>query len=286
MSADVTIVIPTRERADYLRVALHSVLASAAEAAVAGITTRVLVVDDASPTDATRRLCGELGVDCERIEVHSGQNDPAAAIVRGVSLVDGTWYSLFGDDDVMLPRFIRAHVEALRSGPGADVCSSAYLRTDAELRTTQEKILPQASLGDLLEGRVTINDGAMTRTDLTRDLPWDPTLAQQVLFPIWCELLFRGARFTRLVEPTFLYRRHVENISDRVGEAEVALRMMLAARYLALVLEQDGTLPAPATGPASAAVGQPGPPSRPTPKQVPPRWRRAASRLKRAVRRH
>ena len=277
MSADVTIIIPTRERVDFLRITLHSVLASAAEAAVAGITTRVLVVDDASPTDATRRLCDELGVDCSRIEVHSGQNDPAAAIVRGVSLVEGTWYSLFGDDDLMLPRFIRAHVEALRSGDGADVCSSAYLRTDAELKVTQETVLPLASLGDLLEGRMTINDGAMTRAELTHDLPWDPTLAQQVLFPIWCELLFRGARFTRLVEPTFLYRRHAANISDRVGEAERARRMGMAAEYRTRVLARDGTLPAPTARPTPIVAG--------APKPARPLFRRVGSRLRRAVRR-
>lgn len=267
---DVTIVIPTRERVDYLRIALHSVLASAAEAALEGISTRVLVVDDASPTDATRRLCAELGVDCERIAVHSGQRNPAAAIVLGVARVESTWYSLFGDDDVMLPRFIRAHVEQLRAG--ADVCTSSFLRTDANLVTTREVTLPEPALGDLLANAMTVNDGAMTRTELVRDVRWDAGLAQQLLLPVWLELLYRGARFARLTEPTFLYRRHDANVSDLVDEAELAMRRPIVDEYRARVLARDGVIPPP-TPKAPAPFAGPSAPA----------WRRAAGRAKRSL---
>lgn len=261
---DVTIVVPTRERTGYLRVALHSILASAAEAAVAGITTRVLVIDDASPTDATRRLCAELGVAYDRIEVHSGQANPAAAICRGVAQVDSTWFSLFGDDDVMLPRFIPLHVEALRAG--ADVCTSPFHFTDGRLRQRKRMNLPPARLGDLLADRITVNDGAMTTTALVRDLRWDPSLAQTVLMPVWLELLYRGARFALLEEPTFLYRRHDGNVSDRVDPVEARFRAELVAEYRARVVARDGRVPPP------------------TPDTV-PAWRRTARRVRDLVRR-
>ncbi len=267
---DVTIVIQTRERVDYLRIALHSVLASAAEAAIVGITTRVLVADDASPTDATQRLCVELGVDCERIAVHSGQKNPAAAIVLGVATVESTWYSLFGDDDVMLPRFIPAHVEQLRAG--ADVCTSSFLRTDANLVTTREVTLPEPALGDLLANAMTINDGAMTRTELVRDVRWDAGLAQQLLLPVWLELLYRGARFARLTEPTFLYRRHDANVSDLVDAQELALRQPIVDEYRARVLARDGVIPAS----TPKARGRTDSPSGPA-------WRRAAGRARRSL---
>jgi glycosyltransferase involved in cell wall biosynthesis len=240
---DVTIVIPTRERPSYLRATLHSVLTSAAEARLRDIETRVLVIDDASPTDSTTRLARELGVDYHRIPVHDGRNNPATAIATGVGLVESRYYSVFGDDDIMLPRFIGAQVAALEAGH--DVCTASFLRTDAELRTVREVILPEPAIGDLLAGRITINDGAMTRTDLARGLAWDPGLDQQIFYPIWLELLFRGARFTRLVEPLFLYRRHTENVSDQLDDRDAEQRSEIRNRYRAAVLARDGAIPGP-----------------------------------------
>jgi glycosyltransferase involved in cell wall biosynthesis len=276
MTPTVTIVIPTRERPDYLRASLHSVLASAAEAALIGIETRVLVVDDASPTDSTRRLAAELGVACHRIETHDGRNNPASAIARGVSLVETEYLSVFGDDDIMLPRFIAAHVEALETG--YDVCTTAFLHTDARLRTTREVILPEPALGDLLAGRITINDGAMTRSRLVRELPWDPTLDQVIFYPIWLELLFTGARFTRLTEPTFLYRRHSDNVSDRLDTHDAELRAAIRERYAARVLARDGAIPPP-----SVPARGPGPPPAPRPPSATARGRTFVRRAKAAL---
>jgi glycosyltransferase involved in cell wall biosynthesis len=274
---DVTVVIPTRERPDYLRVTLHSILASAAEAAVQGVTTRILVVDDASPTDSTLRLASELGVDYHRISVHDGRNNPASAIAKGVSLVESRFYSVFGDDDVMLPRFIGAHVAALDAG--YDVCTTAFVRTDADLRPIREVTLPDAQIGDLLAGRITINDGAMTRTELVRDLPWDPDLEQVIFYPIWLELLFRGARFARLSEPLFLYRRHDGNVSDQLNEHDAELRTRVREQYRELVLGRDGVVPEPTRSvPASPTIS-------PKPAAASPSLRRLAGRLRMRIRR-
>jgi glycosyltransferase involved in cell wall biosynthesis len=273
---DVTIVIPTRERPDYLRATLHSVLASAAEARIQGVETRVLVVDDASPSESTSLLARELGVDYHRITVHDGRNNPATAIATGVGLVESRYYSVFGDDDIMLPRFIGAQVTALEAGH--DVCTASYIRTDADLRTVREVILPDPVLGDLLAGQITINDGAMTRTELVRGLPWDPSLGQVIFYPIWLELLFRGSRFTRLVEPLFLYRRHTRNISDRLDDHDALLRAEIRDRYMAATLARDGAIPGP-----TAAVQTPAKAVRTTVRR--PLWRRVASRLRGRLRR-
>ena len=277
---DVTIVIPTRERPDYLRATLHSVLASAAEAHLRGITTRILVVDDASPTDSTRLLAEELGVDYHRIAVHDGRNNPASAIATGVGLVDSRFYSVFGDDDIMLSRYIVAQVAELEAGH--DVCTASFIRTDAELRPVREVTLPEPALGDLLAGRMTINDGAMTRTELVRNLPWDPDLDQVIFYPIWLELLIGGARFSRLVEPLFLYRRHDANVSDHLGERDAGLRAQVRDHYAALVQARDGAIPSPTTTPtvtpAATASLPAGAPRAARPGAVRPLWRRVAAR--------
>jgi len=269
----VTVIIPTRERPELLRTTLHSILTSATEAERHGITTRVLVVDDASSTDGTRRLAKELSVDYARIDIHNGRNNPAAAIAKGVGLVDSEFFTIFGDDDIMLPRFIGAHMAALAQG--YDVCASAYLWTDDALRTVRDVRLPEANIGDLLAGRITINDGAMTRVELVRDMVWDPTLDQVILYPIWLGLLYGGARFTRLDEPTFLYRRHQTNVSDRRDPTDAGKRQAVQEQYRELVLARDGTIPPPLPVPQAAAAQR---------RTRPIFWRRVLRRLRASAR--
>ena len=271
----VTIVVPTRERPALLRTTLHSILASAAEAEGHGVRTRVLVIDDASPTDATHSVATRLRVDYHRNPVHDGRDNPASAIALGIRLVETPYYALFGDDDIMLPRYVRLHVEALERGN--DVVSTAFVRTDADLRPVRESIPDTAHLGDLLAGRIMINDGSMVRTELVRDLPWDPDLEQQILYPIWLELMIRGCRFHLLDEPTFLYRRHFENVSDRRDERDKELRRQIQERYRAMLLDQHRPIPQPRPRPVRPGAHRTG--------ARPPRplWRRALSRLRRAI---
>ena len=162
--ADVTVVIPTRNRAALLRTTLHSIQVAADEALRAGWTTHVLVVDDCSDGTATRDVCAAAGVEWCRIEVHDGRNNPAAAIVLGVAASRSRYTMLFGDDDIMLPRHLVAHLEVTEGT--YDLCSGSFHVTDAALRQLSTVVLPQPDVADLLEDRVTINDGALVRTEM------------------------------------------------------------------------------------------------------------------------
>lgn len=270
----VTVVIPTRDRTHLLRVTLHSVLAAVAEAEMVGIGARVLVVDDAPTTSGTRQLAGELGVDYELIEEHDGRDNPASAIIRGVAAVRTPYLTIFGDDDIMLPRFLRAHVERLQEG--YDLCSGSMTLVDGDLVPVTTRVLAEPHLGDLLAGSMMINDGAMVRTELVQRASWDPTLDQVVLYPVWLEVLIGGARTTTLSEPTWWYRRHRANISSDLGERDRHNRTMIRQRYTAMLLERDGVLPEPRVAPAMPAAPTPAPtPAIPAPPQPPSRsWLR------------
>jgi len=229
----ITVIVPTRERVDLLRTTLHSILASSAEAERHGISARVLVVDDASPTDRTAKLASDLGADYVRIDVNDGRNNPAAAIVYGVSLVTTRYYTLLGDDDLLLPRYVRLTVEALEAG--YDLCSTSFSYVDEDLRITGDRVLPPPDLEKLLAGQIMINDSAGVRTDLAKGLSWDANLDQVVLYPIWLELLIGGARSTTINEPTWLYRRHAGSISTEEGARDEAKRSAVQAKYRALL---------------------------------------------------
>jgi glycosyltransferase involved in cell wall biosynthesis len=239
---DVTVVIPTRNRADLLSTTLHSIQVAADEARRAGWTTHVLVVDDCSDDTSTRDVCAAAGAECVRIEEHDGRNNPASAIVLGVANARSRFIMLFGDDDIMLPRHLVAHLEVAESG--YDLCSGSYHLTDADLRVVSTAVLPQPTIEDLLDGRVTINDGALVRTDLFQAGPWDPTLDQVVILPVWLTLMTQGVRATTIAEPTWLYRRHHANISDALPPEDREQRSRVIDVFRQAYLDRGERVPA------------------------------------------
>lgn len=240
--SDVTVVIPTRNRADLLTTTLHSIQVAADEARRAGWSTHVLVVDDCSDGTQTLDVCASAGVECVRIEEHDGRNNPASAIVLGVAVARSRFTMLFGDDDIMLPRHLVAHLEVAESG--YDLCSGSYHLADAALRHLTTAVLPQPTLEDLLDGLVTINDGALVRTELFQAGPWDPTLDQVVILPVWLTLMTQGIKATSIAEPTWLYRRHDENISDSLPPEDRSQRAQVIESFRRAYQDRGERVPA------------------------------------------
>jgi glycosyltransferase involved in cell wall biosynthesis len=271
---DVTIVVTTFDRAGWLEASLHSILASAAIARLDGTTTRVLVVDDASPNDETRHVAERLGVDYVRVPVNDGRRTPSVGRVLGLRQVDSPYHAFFDDDDIMLPRWIPLHVAALQAGH--DICSTAFWRTDPNLLPVRQVVPPVATLGDLMSGRNPINDQSLVRREALAGIEWEPDLDNVMVLPVWLELALRGRSFHRLEEPTFLHRRHDENTSDHLDPSDMDLRRQVIARYVPRVIERYGAVPEPTHPPARQPTAAP--PARPL-------WRRAASRVRRFLRR-
>ncbi|HYL41196.1 MAG TPA: glycosyltransferase family A protein [Candidatus Binatus sp.] len=261
MTADLTIIVCTYNRPDWLAVSLASIRTSAAFAALSGITTRVLVVDDGSPGSETRRVATAAGADYVRNRVRDPRPNPSHARILGLEAVDSPAFAFFDDDDVMLPRWITLHLVALRGG--VDVCSSAYDLTDDACKVVAHRVPEPGSMGDLLAGQVSVNDQSLVRTEAARSAPWDPELENVMLYQVWLDLMLNGYRFDRITEPTFLYRRHAANTSDRAAAdpRDAELRELVTRRYRALVLERDGSLPVPTTPAVLRTVQPPPPPS-------------------------
>ena len=247
-SPELTVIVPTRERPELLRETIESILAAAAVAERRlGAGVRVVVVDDASPTDSTRELVEPMaarGVDYVRVPEWDGRKDPGAAIALGVSVTTTPYLTIFGDDDVMLPEHIALHLKDMRDG--YDVSAASFWITDGQLNKTRQVTLQKAHLGDFLIGRIKVNDGAFVRTELVKAVGLDPALLAQMMYPVWATLLIDKRKFTYSKTPTFLYRRHSANISDVNKDAEdAALRRMLQEKYQALALEKLGAVPSP-----------------------------------------
>lgn len=107
-----SVVVPTRNRAAYLEVALASLRAQdLAE------PWELLVVDDAS-TDATPRTAEEGGARLLRQDASAGPN---AARNRGIEEARAELVALVDDDVEAPPGWLRAMVEGARRHPDADV---------------------------------------------------------------------------------------------------------------------------------------------------------------------
>lgn len=223
---DVTLVVATYNRPAWLEVELQSMLASASQVPV---STRIIVVDDASDTMAARDIAKRLGVDYVRNPRNMGL---APTLVAGFERVDSTYYALWGDDDYFLPNWFALHLERIEQG--YDVVSGSYWKTDADLhRAKAPTTLAPVTLDDLRAGRVSANDGSLVRRDSVDGLAFRPERERAMMMTFWLAMASAGRTFSTLTEPTWLYRRHATNLSNHLSEHDLALRHAAMAEYAA-----------------------------------------------------
>ena len=104
---EVAVVIPSRNRWQFLRTALASALAQR------GVDVGVVVVDDGS----IGRTPGELGaLHDERVQVLRRERPEGVSAARNLGLVHVTapWVAFLDDDDVWAPRHLSAMLDAVR----------------------------------------------------------------------------------------------------------------------------------------------------------------------------
>ncbi len=118
---DLTVVIPVRNRADEIGVAIHSILATAGDAAI-----EVVVVDDGS-TDDTADAVSRLGDRRVRV-VRQAAAGVSVARNAGVDAAHALFVAFLDSDDVVLPGWVAAMCAAGRDG--MDLYSCAEIDRD------------------------------------------------------------------------------------------------------------------------------------------------------------
>ena len=220
---DVAVIVATHNRPQMLEVALHSILASASMVAD---TVSVLVVDDASE-DAygNEAICQRLQVDYLRNDVNMGV---AATLVRGYDATDSEFSMFWGDDDFMLPTYLPLHLARIRQG--FDAVSGSYYLADHNLNILRPQRLPAVTFRDLMRGQCNAVDvSLMRRSSLP---PWRPERERAMLMTMWLALTSAGRDIAVLRQPTWLYRRHLSQLSHtRPSDHDMALRLEAIAEY-------------------------------------------------------
>jgi glycosyltransferase involved in cell wall biosynthesis len=206
-SSNVTIIIPTCNRAHFIRETLDSVLAQTVP------PSQIIVVNDGS-TDSTLEVLRRYG---ERIELIDQENSGRArAVNRAIARVRGEYLWIFDDDDIAVPENLERHLSVLEANPEVDFTYSGcvILQTHPDGRVEQKVPLPMPDVPEdemfsrMLEQNFMQLQAMLVRTRCYREIGlFDPQLNLCDDYDINLRLT-RRFNGRRLNTPSFLFRQH------------------------------------------------------------------------------
>ena len=214
MMETITVVVPTRNRLDLLRLTLTSILRQR------DVDLSVIVVDDGS-TDDTRGLVSSFGDRRARVLRHPVSRGVSASRNVGASEATGEWVSFCDDDDLWSPEKLRRQVAAARTA-GSDWAYSGCVHVNADL-AMQESVPPLSPLAmcDALHRYNAMPAGAsnvIVRAEVFERLGgFDTRLTHLPDWDLWLRLAGHGLPAC-VSEPLVAYRLHAGNASFRTAE--------------------------------------------------------------------
>jgi glycosyltransferase involved in cell wall biosynthesis len=165
--ADLTAVVPTRNRLPVLRRTLGAVLDQR------GVSIRVVVVDEGS-SDGTPQYLAGLGD--PRVEVIRNDAPVGVSAARNLGIAHATtpWVACCDDDDWWSPGKSRAQLDALRAAPGSRwaITGAVYIAADAQIIGHLRPPAPEQVLPELLTRNAVpaSGSGLVVETALAREI--------------------------------------------------------------------------------------------------------------------
>jgi len=223
-SPAVTVIVPTRDRARYLREAIGSVLGQTFA------DLELLVIDDGS-TDDTRDLVGVI--DDGRLRyLHQEASGISAALNRGLRNARGRYVARLDSDDVWTPDMLATLVPVLESRPEVGVVYARGQVMDASGRVLPTlQGLPERFPGDSFRSLVyddaTCNVALVARRQcFERAGLYDEELETSEDWDMWLRVA-RHYRFAFVDKVVARIRWHDDNLT---GPASSRLAEVLGAR--------------------------------------------------------
>ncbi|GGI05424.1 glycosyltransferase family 2 protein [Egicoccus halophilus] len=211
MSADVTVVIPTRDRLPLLAQTLHTVLGQR------GVTLEVVVVDEGS-TDGTAAWV--QGRDDPRVRCLTADRPRGLPAARNAGLAEARapWVAFVDDDDLWAPdKLARQLAAAERAdaawsyGAGLDIGPAGRLVRVNPVAAGEWRQLPWRNV---VPGG---GSNVVVRRDVLRELDgFDPSLPAAEDWDLWIRLA-RGGAPGLVADPVVAYRFHGGNMSRGVA---------------------------------------------------------------------
>jgi glycosyltransferase involved in cell wall biosynthesis len=223
----VSIIIPSRNRFDYLIASLGSVFSQTYE------NFEVIVVDDGSTVPLAHLLKGKLNdkLACLRNETPLGA---PAARNAGLAIARGDFIAFLDDDDLWLPEKLTAQIEAFRDLSekfGVVYCGYDFLVHDKIIKNKnryhEDTDLALKSLEGCPFGSPT---PLIRRTYLEIVSGYDTSLPSCQDWDLWIRLA-KICKFYPVREALALYRIHGDQISTDLGKKIEARKILLAKHY-------------------------------------------------------
>jgi GT2 family glycosyltransferase len=225
---DVTVVVITHNRPDYLRAALWGLTQQR------GGAPPVIVVDDGSSPPAEIHGLGDLDLQLVR-------NDPGrgacGARNRGLELVTTPWVAFLDDDDVFLPGHLDGARAAIAGAATPDRVGLVYApaivmdgdrRVQGIIRAHAAEDLPRALHGGC---PVPTPSCVVARTEAVRRLGgFDEAFAAYGDWDMWLRVTRAGWSAVATTAPSVIYTRHIQSLTGRLDLGEADLETM-KARY-------------------------------------------------------
>jgi len=229
---DVSVVIPTHNRAALVKAAIDSVLAQSRQ------VREIIVVDDAS-TDDTRNLLAGYG---SRIRVLHGDGKGAAeARNRGMRAAQGKWIAFLDDDDVWVADKIERQMALAEQAPDARLIYCSDYAVDEALQVLYLRPAQPLHRGDVFDRLLIKNfiftSCAVARRDAIEEAGYmDTALRFAHDWDLWLKI---AARYPVDFhpEPLVLYRQSASGcltrdmrVSSRLEEMRTVLSRALQLR--------------------------------------------------------
>lgn len=218
--AEISVVIPTYNRAELLYNSINSVLSQTFS------DFELIVVDDCSP-DNTSAVLGSFSD--KRLRVLRNSSNKGIAAVRniGVTNSNGQYIAFLDDDDEWLPDKLEKQMKVLKSGPGSLVCvysGSLIIGPGGDVVRTSVPIYRNKVLNELLLGNfittstVFLKKSCFEKTGLfDEDIPFGEDYDMWIRIAEHFEYDFVPEPLTRYrVHPGSLTRNYAKVISGLV----------------------------------------------------------------------
>ena len=201
---EVSVVIPTFNRAEKLVKALHSVLTQSV------LPAQIIVVDDAS-TDGTSQM--DFATMSSRIRYVRSEANLGGAVSRniGVQHAVGNWIAFLDSDDIWLPDKLKRQRDVVRRRASSDffICSNVISRKMDGSESLYNKRAPHhgEDLSEyfLIEGNSFQTSSLVVPADAFRTVRFNETLRRHQDWDLVLNLVHAGFDYEYCDEPLAVY---------------------------------------------------------------------------------
>ena len=206
----VSVIIPTYNRAELLRLAVESVLAQTYP------NIEIIVVDDGS-TDDTATVMEQYA---DRIIYIAQENQgPNKAIEAGFRVASGEYVNSLDHDDLMMPTKIERQVQVLDSMPEIDLVHCGYFEIDKDGNVLEKRCpLPEGSLEELACWDPIWSGGPLIRRQRVDDVSLFDGQEPICDWDVWLSYARAGCRFACVQEPLGAYRILPGSIASNIDK--------------------------------------------------------------------